>query len=98
MAGLQDQKQNTRIRVLEHWRLVRLSEKFKLLKRHNQAHLTLLKIFQKANHCFFDIRDVSRKVDLEYSGGKTIRIFKKFTQKITEEEFFQGKSNSVPTT
>ena len=56
MASLWEQKKNNRVRVIQHWRLMRMTEKIKLLKHHNQAYLKLLKLSRKPFSAFYKIR------------------------------------------
>lgn len=62
MASLWEQKKNNRVRVLQHWRIMRMTEKLKLLKSHNQAYLKLLKLSRKPYNAFFTILSHSQRV------------------------------------
>lgn len=59
MAYLWEQKQSNRSRLFERWRVIRLSEKIKLLKNNNRAYLILQKLCRKRLNHFFDIKQAS---------------------------------------
>lgn len=56
MASLWEQKKNNRVKVLQHWRLMRMCKKMKLLKEHNHAYMTLFKLSRKPLLAFYLIK------------------------------------------
>lgn len=82
---LWEQKKFNRIQVMQHWRLVRLSERLKQTKSHMAANFKLIELFKKPLTNFYRILGSSKGMNLNADFKQLPRINYPESRSQTEE-------------